>query len=612
LQQPGTQRNRETLFGILYFDADRRVSLDDLRRVAEVVGAPDAELNVDRNFGLGLFRHVVDPVGQQRAVWETPTLWLALTGELENHGQLRADLRRGGREAPTQDAALVAALVEANGLSAATSAVGFFNAVIWDRAGRDLVLLADRCAGVKAMYYCRRPGFLAFGSSLKAVLAHEDVPRKLDATSLDDVLVLGHPISPRTMVEDVRVLEAGTYLEAHGSAVTVKRYWQRRPWVDEGADLPTLERGYFEALQHAVARCAGDSEVCMMLSGGVDSAAVLSLVRRLGPWPIRTFSVHIGDAERSDRAASETVARMFGTDHRSIDDLDHRCLELLPEIIWHQEAPVVNSHPIFWLARAMRDECSVVLGGQGNDLPWGSMLPRLGTSTWPIRLCPPLSPARYLFARRRTSRRALRRLYPHAATTDVGLLRRVGRSHATTGDGLADFIALDEAMFGDQVVYRELGKTLVDAHGLWPRMPYTDAGVTRWVEAVPPSARFRRTGRRKAERKSFFKNVMQKEGVLPPELIYRRKAWMYSPTADWLRGPLYATISSLLQRSRLPERGLFDHARVGRLLEEHRAGRRDNSKVLMMLAAVELWHQLFVDVSAPGGTLTDYASSGRG
>ena len=190
-----------------------------------------------------------------------------------------------------------------------------------------------------------------------------------------------------------------------------------------------------------------------------------------------------------------------------------------------------------------------------------------------------------------------------------------GLAGSTTGDGFADFIALDEAMYGDQVVNREVGKTLVDAHGLWPRMPYADAAVSRWVEAVPPSARFRRTGRRKAERKSFFKDVMHKEGVLPADVIYRRKTWMYSPTAEWLRGPLHGTIQMLLRDSRLPERGLFDHARVGRLLDEHRAGKRDNSRLLMMLAAVELWHQLFVDppaLAAPGGTLTDYASRKRG
>ena len=615
MERASAVSDRESLFGILYFDADRRASVDELRRVADVVGAPGAELRIDRNLGLGLSRHVVGPRSQRASIAETPTFWVALTGELENREELLAGLRRKGSEPSANlDADLVAALVEANGTSAATAAVGFFNAVIWNRASRELVLLSDRCGGVKAMYYFRGTGFLAFGSSLKAVVAHDAVPRELDPTSLDDVLVLGHPISPRTMMADVRVLEAGTYLEAHRGAATVSRYWRRITWVDEGADRATIEREYFEALQRAVARRAGDGDVSVLLSGGVDSAAILSLVRRLGPQPIRTFSIHIGDAQLSDRAASQAIAAMFGTEHRSIDDLDERCLEALPEMVWHHEAPVVNSHPTYWLGRKVREECAVVLGGYGNDLPWGSMLPRLGTSTWPTRLCPPVNELRYVLARRRLSRRALRRLHPGAARTDLGLLRRVGRSRITTGDGFADFIALDETLFGDQRVNRELGKSLVDAHGLWLRMPYTDAAVTRWVEAVPPAARFRRTGRRQAERKTFFKDVMRKEGVLPPAVIHRKKTWMYSPTAEWLRGPMHPMVRRLLQDSRLPERGLFDHAYVARLLDEHRSGTADRSWDLMMLVAIELWHQLFIDptvLAAPEGSLSEYAESQR-
>jgi hypothetical protein len=89
---------------------------------------------------------------------------------------------------------------------------------------------------------------------------------------------------------------------------------------------------------------------------------------------------------------------------------------------------------------------------------------------------------------------------------------------------------------------------------------------------------------------------------------------MYSPTADWLRGPMHPMVSRLLQDSRLPERGLFDHAYVARLLDEHRSGTADHSWDLMMLVAIELWHQLFIDptvLAAPEGLLSDYAPGGR-
>jgi asparagine synthase (glutamine-hydrolysing) len=178
------------------------------------------------------------------------------------------------------------------------------------------------------------------------------------------------------------------------------------------------------------------------------------------------------------------------------------------------------------------------------------------------------------------------------------------------GDAFADFITIDETLFGDQVVGREIGKILVDAHGLWPRAPFAAAEVADVVEAVPPRLRLRRNGDGGTELKCFFKDAIHHQGLLPPEIIYRRKTWMYSPTAQWLRGPLHAVVERLLESERSRARGLFDQGEIRRLLGAHRAGRGDHSFALMMLVAVELWCRLFLDSpvpSAPEGTLADHA-----
>ena len=151
-------------------------------------------------------------------------------------------------------------------------------------------------------------------------------------------------------------------------------------------------------------------------------------------------------------------------------------------------------------------------------------------------------------------------------------------------------ICLDESLFVDQREFLELGKFVVDAHDLWIRVPYSDSTVASLAEAVPPDARYRRAAGGPLELKSFFKDLMLARQVLPPEVIYRPKTWMHSPTAEWLRGPLGRAIEAVVLSRSAAERGYFDLARVQRLMGEHRDGVADHTYPIMMLAGIELWH----------------------
>ena len=187
-------------------------------------------------------------------------------------------------------------------------------------------------------------------------------------------------------------------------------------------------------------------------------------------------------------------------DLTSLDDLDARCLDALPEMIWWQEAPAVEIHPTYCLAGA-------------------------------------------------------------------------------------------------------IGKTLVDAHGIWPRLPYAAARVLAVASAVPPAARLRIEDPRRVELKSFFKDAIEKHGFLPAAVARRPKTWITSPTAEWIRHDQRPMVEAILLGSSLRRRGIFDPRTVGELLAEHHSGRADHTYVLMMVVAAEIWLRLFVDppsLRAPG------------
>lgn len=520
-----------------------------------------------------------------------------MTGEIERHDLMLLELTRAGQPITGEkDADVLLGMFLLHGASFVERVQGFFNIVVRDFRRHRLFLYADRCGGVRPLYYHHGRDAFVFGSCAKAVIAHSSVPRQLDPMSFDELLLLAHPIAPRTLFSGVLVLKAGTYLEYGEGIVRRHRYWRRQPYRPSKDDLWTLGERYFHALEAAVKRSVDTTpETGILLSGGVDSAAVLSLLYRAGYRKIKTFSIHIGDPGQSDREASRLIAERFQTDHYSIDGLDESCLDQLPEMIWHYESPGVDFHPTYLLCQEAKKHCELVIGGYGNDLIWGVFTPLLPVECWFARVTPLMSVLRYLLLPRCLGRNTFRRLKVGATAIDLKLLKRIAQSAQQTGHPLTDMICLDEALFGDQRVFLELGKFVVDAHNLWIRIPYSDSSVTSVAEAIPPAARYWRPSVNHVELKTFFKDLMFVRQVLPPDVIYRPKTWMYSPTETWLRGPLGNSVEAIVSSRLARERRHFDMSYVARLFNEHRAGAANHTYLLMMLVGIELWHRIFID-----------------
>jgi asparagine synthase (glutamine-hydrolysing) len=96
-------------------------------------------------------------------------------------------------------------------------------------------------------------------------------------------------------------------------------------------------------------------------------------------------------------------------------------------------------------------------------------------------------------------------------------------------------------------------------------------------------------------RKYIFKR--SQEGILPRDIIWRRKAGFGAPIRSWLVKDLAPLVSDLLSESTLRRRGIVEPAAVERLRADNAAGRADNSLQLYALLSLELWFQTFLDRS---------------
>jgi asparagine synthase (glutamine-hydrolysing) len=127
------------------------------------------------------------------------------------------------------------------------------------------------------------------------------------------------------------------------------------------------------------------------------------------------------------------------------------------------------------------------------------------------------------------------------------------------------------------------------------RVPLLDNEVVDFMRRIPPSLKLRGYNQ-----KYLLKKAM--EGILPQEVISRRKAAFGLPVRSWLRNELREMLGDLLSPKRVRERGLFRPEVVSRIITENETGVRDHTLSLWSLLTLELWQQTFID--APKRCLT--------
>jgi asparagine synthase (glutamine-hydrolysing) len=89
------------------------------------------------------------------------------------------------------------------------------------------------------------------------------------------------------------------------------------------------------------------------------------------------------------------------------------------------------------------------------------------------------------------------------------------------------------------------------------------------------------------------------KGILPRDILNRKKMGFGVPLNHWFRGPLREFAKGTLLSEKSLKRNYFEPGQVKRLLSEHSAGRKDHAYKIWNLLVLEIWHQVFVDGATP-------------
>jgi asparagine synthase (glutamine-hydrolysing) len=580
---------------------------------------------VDGPIGLAARRlSIIDLAGgDQPIASEDGSCVVVQNGEIYNYPELRHDLERDGHRFRTNcDTEVHLHLYERHGTDYPRLLRGMFAVALWDANAQRLLLARDRY-GIKPLYYRHTEGELEFASEVRAL------PRgEIDLDALEAFLAFNSIPAPYSIFRDTRKLPAGHTLVWDKIGVSIDRFARPGPVpVDElrtGDEAELVEELRARLRDSVKAHLLADVPVGVLLSGGVDSAALAAFAAQETVDAVHTFT--IGFAERSfdERDDARLVASRYGTNHHEL--LVHPDPRLLlPALAEAFDEPFADSSalPTYLVSQLAAQHVKVALSGEGGDELFGGyytyaadlladrveplariarpLVERLPTSTAKASFdykakrfvrsahLPPLE--RHHGWKEIFSADARAELRGTRSTFDPVDLYRARYAETVGADPLARLQDID---FGIYLVDDLLVKTdrASMAHSLEARVPFLDSVVTNFAFGLPARHKVR----------GLAKKVLLRKAVaplLPREIVHGRKRGFSIPAAAWLRGELAPFARATLSPETLRSQGFFEPKPVQRLLDEHTAGTQDWSRQLWGLLAFTLWYERHVQQEPP-------------
>lgn len=512
-------------------------------------------------------------------------------------------------------------LWEAQGNAAFDLLMGEFALAIWSRDQAVLWLVRDPC-GTRPLYWSRRGTKVAFCSELAPLLGLPWVSRELAADHLAEYLSYRYVHAPRTLVRDIQAVPPGHVLRVDRSGVQLDRWWQPR-WAPPATPLPEpgecADRVDTMLRRNVERRIAGPADVAVLLSGGLDSSAILYHARSLQK-RVSTFTVALHDDQVDESAFAGRVAKVMDTEHHLIRLASGDIIDAIPACSAAMGQPLTSAAAVLQhlLFREIRPSCRIVLSGDGGDEVLGGR----GMERIAARLR-----RNHVFGRtagpaRRLWRKAAGRLGAQdlaVSYTQFGRDRNIGGSRVFTSTErvavLRDpgmvrpgirrttlepfYQEVDSDPLNDILHTWQRGWLPEDSlvrsdrmgthQGLDVRTPMLDPSMLRLAASLPGNAKVRSRGTGFVT-KAPLREAMR--GRLPDPLINRPKRALPNPLAHWLRTDGADFLRHEVDALCADPSGLFLPAEVQRLATEHLSSRADHGLKLWTLTLFQVWRRV--------------------
>ena len=334
-------------------------------------GPDDEGYFIQPEIGLAARRlSIIDLPGSHQPISnEDKTIHVVFNGEIYNYVELRADLKKRGHKLRTQgDTETLVHLYEDHGIDMLRLLRGMFAFALWDARKKILFLARDRL-GKKPLHYVHNEGGLIFSSELGPLLDQKVASWEIEPSALTAYLILGFIPHPLTIVRQIKKLPPAHYLVWHDRKIDIRRYWSLGYTAKYQGSYPDAVRDVRAKIDESLhLRLRSDVPLGLLLSGGLDSNALLArLVRGLGK-KVQTFTIGFKETGYDESSIASISAKHFGVEHHeAVAGTD--LLRFLPDVVRRYGEPFADKSalPTMLVCELTRRHVKVALSGDGGD-----------------------------------------------------------------------------------------------------------------------------------------------------------------------------------------------------------------------------------------------------
>jgi len=601
---------------------------------------PDAEgifVNKSKKVGFGFRRLAIidlSPAANQPMCNQDQTIWIVFNGEIYNHLEVRKELEKLGYKYKTRsDTETIIYAYEEFGIDFIHKLNGMFAIAIWDERKKLFIAYRDRI-GKKPFYYTFQNGQFVFASEIKSIFRHPTIRKELNLNALSNYLTFLIPPSPETMFDGIKKLPAGHRLILNENGeIKIEEYYD--VLNSENEKLETNENVIKENIvrllrQSIKDRMISDVPFGVFLSGGIDSSTNVALMSELMDRPVDTFSIGYKDfKEHNEFNYARKVAEIFKTNHHEILIDAKDALDFFPNLVYHQDEPLADPVciPLYFVSKLARENGTIVVQvGEGSDeefagYPWMLRELRLTKiNQYLFKNFPSiLNKALYSITNKLWS--------PEGKLLELDYIRRIKDNQEIYWGGAVNFTIehkkklliknlnnsyelvkrvyekyksksnVDDPL--RQMIYLEFKNRLPElllmrvdkmamATSVEARVPFLDYRLVEYSFKIDSKIKIKNY---------ITKYILKKsvEGIIPNEIIYRKKQGFAAPMNYWLRNELSNFTKHYLLNSNIHKLNLFNKDFIKFLIESPLSNRYDYVQNTWNLLNLFMWYDYWFE-----------------
>ncbi len=601
---------------------------------------PDSKgILADDEIGMGAAAYKTSTGISQPLYNETGDIVAVCDGEIYNHDELRKMLTlKGHIVAKTPDTGIIPHLYEEFKDDFPKYINGIFTIGLYDFRRRRLVLARDHLGSRSVFYYAHGSSFI-FATTIKAMLGTGMISREISKSAIDLYFSSTCVPNPYTMFEKIRGVRPGYAVIWENGNLTEHEYWTLGNIKE---DYNTSEAVFQEQIRELATdavkiRRMGNRPYAAILSGGVDSSFICSVLSKHSSDTLETFSIGYEEKGFDDSALQKIMLKHNDfSNHISIMKAD-MAVDLLLNVIKNCDYPLNNSSAMgtflcmqdihkagFNTAFEGEAADELFCGGGGvvgehlvqlfAGLPKGLRNAVFGFANkgdlqinktgklaafkrFCHRICMP-SIDRMLTWLPAFDRPTRKKLLAKGWNAYTGVQDELGharfhmeKSNFRDGLNLYQYGACKTYLPNDLLFKNE---RMAAANGIVNITPFIDYRLAELAFKIPAKYKLKGYTVKTAEKKLIYRKAIR--GIIPDEILWRKKTRGFSqPTGLWMRREMKEFVMDIMLGKRTVERGIFNMGFIKKIIDDHMSGRENRDMFLWGIITLELWMREFAD-----------------